>query len=149
MARVRERRLAHDLTVPWAVPAGPTGVTAARRATRDQLAEFGVTDSDTIGVVELIVSELTSNVVKHVGGSATLRLQRVDGAVRVEVRDTDASRVPRERPPDLEGPAGRGLLLVSSLASSWGFDRSDGEKCTWAEVDLPTEDSSHGFDLTD
>jgi anti-sigma regulatory factor (Ser/Thr protein kinase) len=104
-----------------------------------------VSDSDTIGVVELIVSELTANVVKHAGGSATLRLQRLDGVVRVEVRDTQVSQVPRKRSPDLEDPSGRGLLLVSSLASSWGYDRSEGQKCTWAEVDLPG-DSAKGSD---
>ena len=133
--RVQERRPAHDLTVPWALPPGPSGVTSARRAARDQLAALGISDPEVVDTVELIVSELTGNVVKHAEGAATLRLERVGPVVRVEVRDRAAGRVPEERRPEPEGDGGRGLLLVSTLATSWGYDRSDGQKCTWAEVD--------------
>jgi anti-sigma regulatory factor (Ser/Thr protein kinase) len=136
MPGVQERRLAHDLTVPWVLPTGPSSVTLARRAARDQLRHFGITTDQVVDVVELVVSELTANVVKHAGGRATLRIQRLGDVVRVEVCDANSAEVPIERPPDVEDVAGRGLLLVSSLASSWGYKRSEGQKCTWAEIDV-------------
>lgn len=133
---MQERRPAHDLTVPWAVPDGPSGVTAARRAGREQVRALGVADPEILDAVELIVSELAGNAVKHVGGTATLRVQRLGEVIRVEVCDGETDRVPERRSPDAEGVGGRGLLLVSSLATSWGYDRADGQKCTWAEVEM-------------
>lgn len=136
MTRVQENRLAHDLTVPWALPDGPSGVTSARRATREQLRALGVDDGATVDVVELIVSELTANVVKHVRGPSTLRVQRIGATIRVEVCDPDPQNVPEEHHPDTEAIGGRGLLLVAAMATSWGYDRSERYKCTWAGVDM-------------
>lgn len=139
MTRVQENRLAHDLTVPWALPDGPSGVTSARHATREQLHAFGVTDEATVGAVELIVSELTGNVVKHAAGPSTLRVRRLGEIIRVEVCDPEPMKVPEEQHPDVEGIGGRGLLLVSAVATSWGYDRSEGHKVTWAELDMSRE----------
>jgi anti-sigma regulatory factor (Ser/Thr protein kinase) len=143
MPRVQERDgLAHDLTVPWVLPSGPSSVTLARRAARQQLVDVGVTSSDVLDTVELLVSELTANVVKHVGGRASLRIVRIGDVIRVEVRDTNPNRTPVERDVNVDSMAGRGLLLVSSLATAWGFDRDDDQKCTWAEIDLESFSSS-------
>ncbi len=137
MSRVQERDdLAPDLTVPWVLPSGPSSVTLARRAARQQLGELGITSPEVLDTVELLVSELTANVVKHVGGRASLRIIRLADVVRIEVCDANPSRVPVERDMDVDAMSGRGLLLVSTLATAWGFDRDDDAKCTWAEIDL-------------
>ena len=137
MSRVQERDdLAPDLTVPWVLPSGPSSVTLARRAARRQLADLQMTSPEVVDTVELLVSELTANVVKHVGGQASLKIVRLAGVIRIEVCDTNPSRVPVEKDMDVDATSGRGLLLVSTLATAWGFDREDDAKCTWAEIDL-------------
>ena len=137
MSRVQEAsRLGPDLSAPWVLPSGPTGVTVARKATVHQLERLGVTATEAVDTVELLVSELTSNVVKHVGGRSTLCLVRNGNIIRIEVRDTEPASAPVERRLDRAAEGGRGLLLVSSLATDWGFEQDGNTKCTWAELDL-------------
>jgi anti-sigma regulatory factor (Ser/Thr protein kinase) len=139
MVRVQdEHHLARDLTAPWVVPGGPSGVTLARRAARQQMHDFGYPDGEVVETVELLVSELTSNVVKHVGGRASLRVQMHGDVIRIEVCDANPTRIPIERGADPDAINGRGLLLVSSLATRWGFNRDDTQKCTWVEIEAGT-----------
>ncbi len=137
MWRVPDERLeSPDLSVPWTLPTGPAGVTAARQAARQTLEGWGVNSAEALETLELLVSELASNVVKHAAGRASLRLVRDGDVVRIEVADTDPTHVPVEQDVDVSAQSGRGLLLVSSLATSWGYDRDNQQKCTWAELDL-------------
>ncbi|MDQ1378339.1 MAG: hypothetical protein QOE15_2512 [Acidimicrobiaceae bacterium] len=81
----------------------------------------------------LIVSELVTNAVLHGGGCRGLAVTRVPHGLRVEVRD--ASRIP----PVLgwaseHAMTGRGLRLVSSLASSWGVAPDVTGKVVWVEL---------------
>jgi serine/threonine-protein kinase RsbW len=78
--------------------------------------------------LELIVSELASNAVKHTksglpGGRFYLTVAAVDGFIRVTVRDqgSDGSG-PRVIPTALEECAegGRGMQIVDALATRWG-----------------------------
>ncbi|HEX5018240.1 MAG TPA: ATP-binding protein [Actinomycetes bacterium] len=131
-----KEHLEYDLTTPWVLPSGPSSVPLARRAARRQLESCGVTDSAVLDTVELLVSELTANVVKHVGGRASLRVAVGDKKIRIEVCDSSPTRIPVEQHMNVESISGRGLLLVSTLASSWGFQSDDAQKCTWVEVDL-------------
>ena len=117
MTRVQENRLAHDLSDPWALPEGPSGVTAARHATREQLRALGVTDEAVVGTVELIVSELTGNVVKHAAGPSTLRVRRIGEIIRVEVCDPEPMKVPEEQNPDAEG-IGAAKAMTAALADA-------------------------------
>lgn len=126
-----------DLSVPWLLPATPASVTLARHATRRHLTAVGVNDSDLIDTAELLVSELTSNVVKHTGSRPTLRVVRHDDVIRIEVGDDQPGIVPIEHDVDTDAESGRGLLLVSSLATSWGYARDGTTKLTWAEVAIP------------
>ncbi len=125
-----------DLSVPWALPAGPAGVTLARHATRRYLSSLGI-GSDFVDTAELLVSELTANVVKHTGGQSTLRIMRNDDVLRIEVGDSRPSQLPVERDVDLDAQSGRGLILVSTLADSWGYERDGNQKITWVELDVP------------
>jgi anti-sigma regulatory factor (Ser/Thr protein kinase) len=143
MHRVQEREdLAHDLTAPWVLPTGPSSVTLARRAARQQMTDFGITDAELIDTVELLVSELTGNVVKHAGGRASLQMRRIGDVLRIEVCDANPTRVPVERNTEADAVSGRGLMLVSALATSWGYDQETAQKCTWVELDLSGATSS-------
>ncbi len=86
----------------------------------------------------LCLSELASNAVTHsnsakAGGLFTVRASiRHDGRIRVEVEDRGGSWT---RSADPGGHHGRGLLIVSQLASDWGID-GDGERgrIVWFET---------------
>lgn len=80
----------------------------------------------------LVVTELVSNAVRHAGGDILLVIEDTGSARRVEVWDT-SSIPPRMRadPPDAE--SGRGLLLVDSLSTTWGWSAGHGAQ-PWAKV---------------
>lgn len=85
--------------------------------------------------VELLVSELVTNAVVHVGADIRLCLEKLPAGVRVRVfdpgEDTIAARR-REVPPD--SPSGRGLLIVDNVADRWGVQRTDAGKQVWFEL---------------
>lgn len=126
-----------DLSVPWRLPASPASVTLARHATRRHLSGAGITSADLLDTAELLASELTSNVVRHTGSQPTLRVVRHGDVIRIEVGDAQPRVIPVEHDVGPDAESGRGLLLVSSLASSWGFERNSTTKVTWAELTIP------------
>ena len=81
----------------------------------------------------LVVSELVTNAILHGGGCTGIETKAVDGGLRIEVRD--GSRVPPlvGRPSE-ESLTGRGVRLVSSIASRWGADTEVAGKVVWAEI---------------
>jgi anti-sigma regulatory factor (Ser/Thr protein kinase) len=123
----------------WWLPAGADSVPRARHLTAQRLEELGVSDAGVLATAELLVSELVSNVIKHTDSRPTLRVTRDDQLVRIEVSDDEPDGVPLEGDVDVEAEHGRGLLLVSALASAWGYDRGDDGKRIWVELDLRRE----------
>jgi anti-sigma regulatory factor (Ser/Thr protein kinase) len=114
--------------------ATPEAVPAARHALREMLE----LDKPTRQVVELLVSELVTNAVRHGASdpheSILMRAHRTDGSVRVEVCDEGSGFPQRgEHPDDLE-PGGRGLMLVDKLASRWGVAPGR-PSCVWFEAE--------------
>jgi len=88
-------------------------------------------------VTELLVTELVANVVTHVGKPMTLRVQRSQSTMRVEIQDP-SPELPVVRHPDVAEEHGRGVLLVDRLANAWGVEpRADG-KTVWFELDVST-----------
>ncbi len=127
---------AQSLSVPWLLPEGSESVTLARHAARRHLTALGVAP-EIIDTAELLVSELTANVIKHAGGRPTLRVMRHDDVIRIEVGDSRPDQFPVARDLDTEAPSGRGLLLVTTLATSWGYELDGDGKFTWAELEMP------------
>ncbi|MER0449596.1 sensor histidine kinase [Streptomyces sp. Edi4] len=83
----------------------------------DQAARFGLSGTR-LEDVALIVAELTTNSVRHGGGSGSLRMWTDGGQVVCEVQDSghlDDPLVGR-RPPARDQLGGRGLLMVHYLA---------------------------------
>lgn len=123
----------------FGLPALRTSVRSARDTVRDRLRAWKL-PGDTCCDAVLLVSELTTNAVLHTGGGHVLcglTLTADERRLRIELHDegTTPVRSPEHHPgPDDE--SGRGLLLVSQLADSWGSARStraDG-KVVWAEL---------------
>lgn len=99
--------------------AGPAAAGDARSQVRAAIRAWDVpVDVDT---AVLLTSELVTNALRHeTGGTIMLTITCVCGQLRVDVHDTSRSvPMPVNTPVDAE--AGRGLLLVSRLATDWGF----------------------------
>lgn len=99
---------------------------------------------DTIFTVELLVSELVSNAVVHAHSATILTLDRGPRALHVEVEDhgMDMVQSPRRGGPVPQGASGRGLKIVSALASSWGIRPTEQGKSVWFEIPVGTEGAS-------
>ncbi len=112
----------------------PRMVTAARRFVRDRLTSWEATDH--LEPVVLVTSELITNAILHARTAIQLRLAVEGSKVRVEVYDEN-SRLPVQAacPPD--ATSGRGLALVSRLATTWGIENRGDGKVVWAELGPP------------
>ena len=77
--------------------------------------------------VELVVSELVTNAVKHGTGPVGLRVDTDGVCVRIAVRDGGPS-IGSDR------GEGYGLHIVEQLAAATGIDRSGPGKTVWAEL---------------
>ncbi|MFE1922836.1 ATP-binding protein [Streptomyces asoensis] len=107
-------------------------VPETRRALRELLRDWGRPGrSET---AELLTSELVTNALVHTDDDALLTATVSASGLRVEVRDSAAHR-PRPRVPAAdEATHGRGLVLVESLADTWGVRAQGGGKVVWFEL---------------
>ncbi|WP_055489963.1 SpoIIE family protein phosphatase [Streptomyces sp. TP-A0356] len=132
------------------LPGGPLAPGAARRFVRAALTEWARSagpDAFTERLADdalVVVSELVTNAVVHAGTDVDVvcRLEDAEdepAAVVVEVSDHHPSRVVRddgtERPYGIP-EYGRGLRLVSTLATAWGITYRTGAKTVWALLPL-------------
>ncbi|MFF4401072.1 ATP-binding protein [Streptomyces sp. NPDC001480] len=117
---------------PWTLPWSPTACARARTAIRDVLSRWGLTDL--APTAELLVSELVANALRHADGPLSLTLEWVSD-VRCLVSD-GSSAPPRPRDPDLEDETGRGLALVDTLATRWGWTYGPVGKSVWFELSV-------------
>lgn len=83
----------------------------------------------------LLVTELVSNVVDHVGGEAnlTLELELSDQWLRIAVVDGSSIR-PVVRELSMERPRGRGMRMIQEISDRWGADDHLGGKRVWFEL---------------
>ncbi|MFD4570543.1 ATP-binding protein [Streptomyces sp. NPDC058467] len=104
-----------------------------RRIVRSCLDEWDL--AELTDAVELGVTELVANVVRHVPDRrCALLVQRQEAGVRVEVADgcPRLPCVPAELAPEAEN--GRGLLLLDSVVDKWGVEHAaGGGKTVWFE----------------
>ncbi|WP_329174477.1 ATP-binding protein [Streptomyces sp. NBC_01477] len=113
----------------------PESASTARRLALSVIRMWGLPQyADT---VELLVSELVGNAVRHTGArSFGLRMRRRRGWVRVEVRDPSRA-LPCLLPVRDLDTSGRGLFLVDRLSDRWGVDLQPRGKTTWFELRVP------------
>ncbi|MEU5089585.1 ATP-binding protein [Streptomyces sp. NPDC021356] len=108
----------------------PKAVPEVRRAVREHL---GVPCQD----VQLCVSELLANVIRHVGEGTPVSVRVQDtgsGRARVEVTDREPHGWLVVRHAGAEEEAGRGLLLLDTVALRWGVRQEPDGKTVWCEV---------------
>jgi serine/threonine-protein kinase RsbW len=117
------------------LPVTPEAASEARHAL-DGLA--GELSANRVRDVQLLVSELVTNAVRHAnldeGDVIGLVVELADHALRVEVHDPGGGFVPSAPSPDPVRPSGWGLYLVAELADRWGVD-SDDATLVWFELD--------------
>jgi anti-sigma regulatory factor (Ser/Thr protein kinase) len=142
----REQLTRNGLLLRVRFAADPASVPGARRFVADGLTSWGL--GSLVDDASLCVTELAANAALHSASSyMDIALQGLDHAVRVSVEDdglTPAEAVvPRASFPgpgddDLvladEPTTGRGLAIVSILASDWGVERLEHGKRIWAEL---------------
>jgi anti-sigma regulatory factor (Ser/Thr protein kinase) len=108
---------------------GPAAAAEARRQIRAAIFAWGVPVD--ASAAELLTSELVTNAITHEPGeTVTLVLTCGCSQLRVDVHDTSRSMpVAVNAPADAE--AGRGLMLVASLSTEWGFYRTPKGKAVY------------------
>ncbi|CAN5232922.1 hypothetical protein BH20ACT3_BH20ACT3_12420 [soil metagenome] len=117
----RSVRLTHDLE----------SASVARAWTIEVLGTLGRLDPHDQANVEVMVSELVANVVKHTTSRPLLSVRREDGLVVVEVEDDDPEP-PVVRPLDPQGVGGNGLRIVDAWSEEWGVrSRDRAGKVVW------------------
>ena len=99
-------------------PAIPQSVHAARRFATDTLSRYPASMLD---AVELMVSELATNCIRHERTSFHITILRSAQEIRVEVTDS-GSGTPTMRSPGPDEPSGRGLQIVDMLSEAWGVE---------------------------
>ncbi|MFC7882935.1 ATP-binding protein [Streptomyces sp. NPDC057376] len=116
----------------------PSEVRLLRRAAATQLAQWGIPVAH--DEAQLVVTELATNVIKHVGegASATLVLERKDGRLRVEMHDKNAS-LPILRAAACDTECGRGLHMLMAMSLDWGVMMTAVGKAVWCEISLGSE----------
>ncbi|WP_327429560.1 ATP-binding protein [Streptomyces sp. NBC_01236] len=110
------------LAVPKAVP-------DLRRAVRGHLGE-------PCADVQLCVTELVANVIRHVGEGTPVRVRvfRSEARTRVEVTDPDPRALPVLLHATGDDGSGRGLALLEAVALRWGVELRDTGKTVWCEL---------------
>ena len=108
-------------------PSQASAVAAARSFVLAALPDVGQPLRERI---ELMVSELSTNAVKHAKSPFNVTVVTEPDQVRVEIND-EGPRAPVQRRPAPTDTSGRGLVIVQALSDEWGVDMHDGDKTVW------------------
>jgi serine phosphatase RsbU (regulator of sigma subunit)/anti-sigma regulatory factor (Ser/Thr protein kinase) len=141
----------------------PTAASRARWFIKDTLRSWQLSDvkdlsggGSLVDDAVLLVSELVANAVQHAGTELEVSCRLSAGALEVAVMDRHPARTLPEPPfvGDLSAPGGlaesergRGLMLPSALASSWGVTYTGSAKTVWFRLRLPTADADPNGDV--
>jgi anti-sigma regulatory factor (Ser/Thr protein kinase) len=123
--------------VKHTLAAHPRSAGEARRAVQASLSSWAVDDfSDDAA---LLVTELVTNAVRHVGSEVEVSVVLRPDALRVEVSDFSPVGAVEAISASSDAEGGRGLAIVEGLASRWGVITHSAGKTVWFELDR-----SHG-----
>jgi len=123
----------------------PAELPAARAALRAWLCDVGIDGEDATADVLVVSSELVTNGVVHDGGDLiTLRVDRRDREVSIEVTTVDhlPGRHPTYRDVEESADAGRGLKIVQALCHGYNVIRRDHERITECRITTSDRDAA-------
>ncbi|MFE7510543.1 ATP-binding protein [Streptomyces sp. NPDC057540] len=105
-----------------------------RRSVRAVLGSWGMLNA--ADEAELVVTELATNVMKHVGegAPATLVLESRGSRLRVELHDKSTVEPKVESGTSCDEECGRGLHLLASMSVDWGTLLTETGKVVWCEL---------------
>lgn len=114
------------------------GVRRARQFLREWLRSVelaGMTEE-----AELLASEVVTNALVHGDSDVDIHVRRYPERVRIEVRDSDPHlALPAPATAEDEAEGGRGLVIVSAVASAWGNSPTGRGKTVWFELSTPDD----------
>jgi len=100
--------------------------------------------ADVVQAIELMVSELVTNCIRHTDSGFDLTIALSTEQIRVEVTDRGLGE-PGMRSPRPSDPTGRGLRIVDMLSTNWGHEqRPGGGKTVWFTLTLKAQSSTAG-----
>ena len=106
-------------------------VPAARHFVVDVLRAWGLAALDADAAI--VVSELTTNALRHAGSPFRAIIDRQHDGVRIGVEDTARDTLTR-RSTDSDDPSGRGVDIIEALSRRWGSTELAAGKLVWAEL---------------
>lgn len=119
----------------WHIPPLHQMVGVTRAEAAKIVADWGL--GGLAGVLELVLSELITNAIKHGrppdNQDIILNLWATGKGIRGEVRDHGAG-IPRQVHPDDDTEGGRGLVLVDAYTAAWGWKPLPTGKAVWFEL---------------
>ncbi|MEU5480916.1 SpoIIE family protein phosphatase [Streptomyces mirabilis] len=130
------RLLDGNRTASWDVPSDPSAVADVRAAAARLLDDWDMKEE--AFTLELILSELVTNAIRHATGPIGVRLIR-DRSLICEVSD-GSSVSPHLRRATTMDEGGRGLFLVAQFADRWGTRYTSDGKVIWTEQQLSATD---------
>ena len=81
----------------------------------------------------IVVSELATNAILHARTDYVVTVSALVGTVRISVRDSSL-HLPAVRDPEPTIVTGRGLILVDTIAHTWGTERIADGKMVWVDL---------------
>jgi anti-sigma regulatory factor (Ser/Thr protein kinase) len=103
-----------------------------RRLVAEHLARWQV-PAQVSGKAALLTSELIANAIQHGPPPLCLQISVDVDLVRVQMYDSEAV-APIVTRPDLNSVSGRGMWLIDTLATRWGFHQRPPGKEVWFEI---------------
>ncbi|MEU0136650.1 SpoIIE family protein phosphatase [Streptomyces sp. NPDC006296] len=130
----RTHAMPEDRYAAWELPYDRSAPATARRLASRTLADWDLA-GDTGDATELIVSELVTNAVRYGSPPVELRLI-LDRGLTCEIRD-GSTTAPYMKYAGAVDEGGRGLFIISQLASLWGTRYAPEGKTVWSEQTIP------------
>ena len=125
-----------ELSVTYRLCRHPSEISRARELARKALTDWGLADHTDLA--ELVVSELTTNALRHGAGPITVRLSYTQaGDLWLEVHDHGSTRPVLRRVTE-ESECGRGLTVLDALVTLHAGIRgvSDDHGSAWKSIYL-------------
>ena len=113
------------------LPPRPSSAGVARELVSWQLRDWHV--ESLCDDAALIITELVANAIRYARTEVEIRVQPIEGGIRLEVSDGSTLTLRPRQAADTE-ETGRGLTLVDALSSRYGVEADEQGKCVWAEM---------------